>query len=322
MILARHAEALFWAGRQLERAEATTRALDVVGRNSMHLREQRAHAEWVAMLGLFGAAAPPEARGRAADRDEVIRRLFLDGEHQGSVKATVFQLRENFRTVRDRVPVELWEEANRLHLELQRGDLARQLALTPFDLFTSVRRACQAMAGVAAEAMPRDETYTFFDSGRMLERCIITCRLARVGLADAGSGFEPSVLLRCSSSLQAYRREFGYADEPMRIATFLLCAGHTPRSVLSCLRRVDERLEALQEYGPGLGPARQLCGRARSNLEFGDVVGSLDNDALTFLDDIENALVGLSDVIAAYAFNPAHSPVLHAQFIRPGVDIS
>ena len=36
MILARHAEALYWAGRQLERAETTTRALDVVGRNSMH----------------------------------------------------------------------------------------------------------------------------------------------------------------------------------------------------------------------------------------------------------------------------------------------
>ena len=36
MILARHAEAVFWAGRHLERTEHTTRMLDIVTRDAMH----------------------------------------------------------------------------------------------------------------------------------------------------------------------------------------------------------------------------------------------------------------------------------------------
>ena len=54
MILARHAEALYWAGRKVERAEETTRILDVCGRNAMHIDPAATDDYWVAVVDIVG----------------------------------------------------------------------------------------------------------------------------------------------------------------------------------------------------------------------------------------------------------------------------
>ena len=322
MILARHAEALFWAGRQLERAEHVTRAVDVTSRNAMHHPQNRALAEWLLLLDALGlskqfkdAGAPMQSRG-------VIEFLFAAPENPGSVVSAVHQLRENFRTVRDRVPVELWEEANRLHLSLSGVHAMAPLHVEPFELFSSVRRGCQAMTGVVAEAMPRDEGYAFFVIGRMVERSIMTCRMVRFGVLDEHHVFDASTLLRMVSSLQAYRRSEGYDDDPVSLAAFLLTAEAVPRSVLSCLQQADGRLESLLVQAPGIAPARPVAGRVRSMLEFGDVDGELESDPASYLLQIESELVQLGQVIASHAFYPGHAPLLHAQFVLPGSERS
>ena len=339
MILARHAEALYWAGRQLERSEHATRALDVVVRNTTHYRMPRALAEWRLLLDVFALAHRYRDGGGSLDRERVADFLFADAANPGSVVSSVRQLRENIRAVRDRVPVELWEEANRLHLDLAAADAVGLLQEGPYQLFSSVRRGCQTISGVVAEAMPRDDGFVFFDSGRMIERSITTCRVVQFGLiaparhrggalAPDGAGFEDaadiegavfdhSILLRLVTSLQAYRRMVGYDEDPSALAAFLLRAEPVPRSVLSCLRRVGGHLDGLQTAAPGLAPARQICGRVRSLLEFGDVDQSLADDPANYLTGIEAGVISLSDSIAR-AFNPVHSTDLHTQFVRPG----
>ena len=343
MILARHAEALYWAGRLLERSEHATRALDVVVRNTMHYRMPRALAEWKLLLDVFALAHRYRDGGGALDRDldreRVADFLFADADNPGSVVSSVRQLRENIRAVRDRVPVELWEEANRLHLDLAATDAVGLLQEGPYQLFSSVRRGCQAISGVVAEAMPRDDGFVFFDSGRMIERSITTCRVVQFGLiapaldrgGAVGAGgaaaaedaaieeavFDHSVLLRLVTSLQAYRRMVGYDEDPTALAAFLLRAEPVPRSVLSCLRRVGAHLDALQAAAPGLAPARLICGRVRSTLEFGDVERSLAEDPADYLTGIEAGAISLGDSIAR-AFNPVHAPDQHTQFVRPG----
>ncbi len=321
MILARHAEALYWAGRQLERSEHTTRALDVVARNTMHYRIPRALAEWGLLLDVFGLTDRFRATATTAvdlDRTRVADFLFADATNPGSVVSSVRQLRENIRTVRDRVPVELWEEANRLHLDLGAVDAAHLLHEGPYELFSSVRRGCQTISGVVAEAMPRDDGYTFFDSGRMIERSIMTCRVIRFGLFGEARHFDHAILLRLVSSLQAYRRMVGHDHDRLALAAFLLRTELVPRSVLSCLRRVDDHLETLQRAAPGMAPARQVCGRIRSVLEFGDTERSLADDHARYLLEIESGVLDLGHMVASYAFNPIHSTGLHAQFVRPG----
>lgn len=399
MILARHAEALYWAGRLLERSEHATRALDVVVRNTMHYRMPRALAEWRLLLDVFALAYRYRdaggAFGRDLDRERVADFLFADADNPGSVVSSVRQLRENVRAVRDRVPVELWEATNRLHLDLAATDAVGLLQEGPYQLFSSVRRGCQAISGVVAEAMPRDDGFIFFDSGRMIERSITTCRVVQFGLiapardrggtpgpdgsgpafgdgtnaapspglafgdgtkaapgpglafddganaapspgpipgpgtdpaptpafdddaALEGAVFDHSILLRLVTSLQAYRRMIGYDEDPAALAEFLLRAEPVPRSVLYCLRRVGGHLDGLQTAAPGLAPARQICGRVRSLLEFGDVERLLADEPADYLMGIEAGVISLGDSIAR-AFNPVHAPDQHSQFVRPG----
>ena len=136
-----------------------------------------------------------------------------------------------------------------------------------------------------------------------------------------GAVFDHSILLRLVTSLQAYRRMIGYDEDPAALAEFLLRAEPVPRSVLYCLRRVGGHLDGLQAAAPGLAPARQICGRVRSLLEFGDVERSLADEPADYLMGIEAGVISLGDSIAR-AFNPVHAPDQHSQFVRPGAGAS
>ncbi|MCP5028223.1 MAG: alpha-E domain-containing protein [Actinomycetia bacterium] len=317
MILARHAEALFWGGRQLERAETTSRALNVTSQNLMHLPPARARKDWIALLTAIGLAKRFTDTGHSPGSAEVARFLFADADNPGSVVASVSQFRENIRTVRDRVPVELWEESNRLYLSLTYADPQGALEAEAFELFASVRRGCQAISGVVAEAMPRDEGYTFLVLGRMLERALTTSRLLRHSWDRPANEFDAAAMLRTVSALQAFRRLEGYETNRVSLNQFLLRADAVPRSVFSCLTRAEARLDSLSHEAPGLDSSRLLCGRLRSQLEFGDLGQALAEDAPGLLLQLEADLLQLADVIAGHSFNPAHGPTLHSQFVRP-----
>lgn len=315
MILARHAEALFWAGRLLERAEHTTRVLDIATRDSMHFRASRVQPEWSLIIEAIGLSGTFAASDREASAKEVADFLFVDSSVNGSVAGAVHQLRENIRTVRDRVPVELWEEANRLHLTLEA--LGGVLPNEPFEVYSSVRRRCHAMSGVVAESMPRDDGFTFFVVGRMIERAVATCRIVRFLVLGKDHTLDDGAILRMVASLQAYRRRAGNGSR-VGLGDFLLRADDVPRTVLSCLRRADNRLQRLRANSPGLGPALMVCGRARSAIEYGDTGSRLRTDPDSLLLEIEAELRDLSAAIAEFAFDPAQLPAMQAQFIRPG----
>ena len=318
MILARHAEALFWSGRLLERSEHTTRMLDVATRDAMHFQPSDTQPEWQLLLRVVALDQAFTSNGGTPEAVSVPRFLVVDRTNSGSVARSVEQLRENIRTVRDRVPVELWEEANRLHLSLVEVDDV--LPDEPFELYSMIRRRCHALSGIVAEAMPRDEGFAFLVLGRMIERAIIVSRTVRFLVLGPAHTLDEGSILRTVSSLQAYRRRPRQGGDRYTLATFLLDADHVPRTVLSCLRRADGRLQRLRQGAPGLDPAAMVCGRVRSQLEFGPVEQELRQDHERLLLHIEYELNSFAAAIADYAFDPAQIPAMHAQFIRPGAD--
>lgn len=312
MILARHAEALYWAGRQLERAEQTTRSLDIIARDSMHFRSDPGGPEWLVLLEALGL----DQAYRTAGSIDVANYLVVDQVNPGSVIGTIGQLRENIRTVRDRVPVELWEETNRLHLAL--AELRGAVPAEPFELYSIIRRRCHAISGIVGEAMPRDEGFTFFVVGRMLERATLTCRAVRCLVLRDGHALDEGTILRTMSSLQAYRRRPTLGGDRYILAAFLLQADDVPRTVLSCLRRADGRLQRLRQAAPAIGPAIQLLGRARARLEFGEVEQDLRAEGEPLVLQIEAELAAVGRTIGDYAFDPARASAMQAQFVRPG----
>ncbi len=315
MILARHAEAIFWAGRQLERLEHTTRLLDVADRDSMHFPARPDQPEWRAVIDTMSLSVAFAERNEHATGTTTERFLFADLDNPGSVAASVVQLRENIRTVRDRVPVELWEETNRLHLELTDPNL---LAAEPFERYSVVRRRCHALSGIVAEAMPRDEAFTFFVVGRMIERALVTTRTVRCLVLVPSLALDESAILRTVSCLQAFRRRPGRGHERTTLGAFLLQSEDVPRSVLASLRRAEDRLQRLRNEAPGLGPALMVGGRVRAQLEFGDIDNQLRFDHDHTLRLLEAEITSFGQAIADYAFDPIQAPSMQAQFVRPG----
>ena len=116
MILARHAEALFWAGRYLERAENTSRCLNYAANSITHLRDEEARVEGGLLVKTLGLEEELRAAGPLESRPQLIAFLLSDSDNPGSVVSSVSAVRENLRSVRDRIPIELWEEANGLYL--------------------------------------------------------------------------------------------------------------------------------------------------------------------------------------------------------------
>jgi uncharacterized alpha-E superfamily protein len=126
-------------------------------------------------------------------------------------------------------------------------------------------------------------------------------------------------ILRTLSSLQAYRRRSRQGGDSHTLAAFLLQADHVPRTVLSCLRRADGRIQRLlHATQPGLAPAAMVCGRVRAHLEYGNVEQELRDDAQLVLLQLEHELGNLAAAVADFAFDPAQIPSMQSQFIRPG----
>ncbi len=106
MLLSTVAEALFWSGRYLERAQALSRTIQAVERLSLDLPDRHS-AGLLPLLPLVTGAdsvAPTNDIGQAG----ALRALALDGENASSVLGALRAARENLRHARVSAPPELW----------------------------------------------------------------------------------------------------------------------------------------------------------------------------------------------------------------------
>lgn len=270
-MLARHAENLFWAGRYLERAEDTARILDATQHGTI-IRPDAA-VQWGDLLTVIRVRSEFTETGREVNGHEVSEFLVADAESPGSVISSVRTARENLRSVREHLPTEVWEAANRFHHELENRDLVADLDGEPYTLFLVIKGWCQTMSGVIEQTMPRDDGYRFLNLGMLLERAVMTTRLLSIRWAHLSTGtFDDAHLTLSSvSAVEAFRRLKSPSLEPMAVGAFLLQDPVFPRSVLYCLMRAETLLGRLSDQPPDMGRTERVLGRVRSGLEFADV---------------------------------------------------
>ena len=168
MLLARMADAVYWAGRYLERAEGTARIVQV---------HTDAHVDmpvgedvgWEPLLTIVGvdsefaerySAAAGVGDGAAAEH-HVIEFLLHGEDNPSSILSSIASARENLRTARPVVPREAWEACNNLWLACS-DHLAE--AATREGRVLWLRRViagCQRINGILLGTMSRDEAMSF-----------------------------------------------------------------------------------------------------------------------------------------------------------------
>ncbi len=265
-MLSRIAESLYWVGRYVERAEDTSRILDVHVHRSLEDPSVEVDAACRSLLAVMGVPAPSEP----LDTDAMLDILAFDSGSTTSIAGTLFAARENARSARDSISSEMWECLNATYNALP-GVVARARGGSPHAFFSYVKERAAIVAGLADSTMSRDDGWRFLVLGRSLERVDMTTRLLLATFGDSAASPPWANTLRSCSAYEAFLRTYRSTVEASRVAEFLLLDRLFPRSAFYALG-VAER--CLAELGPTSGragqedEARRILGRARNDLEF------------------------------------------------------
>ena len=336
-MLARHAEDMFWAGRYLERAEDTARMVratllstvaeppaQAIAHMENLIRTLRLElptpSEDVQAMAERLTPSPPMLRSEAGlgiDVQEAATRLVASPSLAGSVVFCIGRARENFRSLRDQIPSELWEQINQIHLRLRQHDFPASMEQDPFQTLDFVRVSCQTLSGVFETSMARGEAYRFLVLGQNLERALMTCRLiqTRYPAMDGSSYDEMALTLRSVSALEAYQRAYQSSPLTADVARFLMIDDSFPRSVLYCLEIAESQVEALA-HDDRPPPLRRL-GQLRSGLEYADF-NAMTADLPGHLSALEAGVRDVADLVSDQFFRNAESFDLHSQAVAPG----
>ncbi len=300
-MLSRIAESLYWIGRYVERAEDTSRILDV--HLSLLLDDPWA-PESVVCASLMAAMGHEGVDDDVpTNREEMLDFLAWDRSAPGSVLGALAAARENARRSREVVSTDLWENINVTFLEAARPGRR----VNPHGFFTWVRERVAAFNGTAEATLSRDEAWHFLILGRSIERADMTARLVAARALTGDFGPSWVTLLQSCGAYQAFLRSaMGVVDDRSSVE-FLLLDPIFPRSLMSALVSAERCLDDLaRQHGGGGdrgrgGEAHRVLGMIRSELEFAPTAELFD-DVYRVMERVQSACSVASDAISRRYF--------------------
>jgi uncharacterized alpha-E superfamily protein len=296
-MLSRIAESLFWIGRYIERADGTSRLLDV------HLQllledpwvdEDTACRSLLQVIGSSAEFAHPIAR------QDLLSLLAVDSSEPASIAASLGSARENARRVREIVSTELWECINTTSSKIPRKVSIERA----HNFFGWVRERTALAVGIVDSSTSRDESWTFFTLGRSIERIDMTARLLATSELTAASGPSWTTILRSCGAFEAYLRTYRGVPSAINAAEFLLLDRIFPRSVTFALERAEQCLADLSPNQNRVGvtdQALRLVGQMRNSLEYRsapEIVASLTAEML----ELQSGVSEVSEAVKSRFF--------------------
>ncbi len=253
-MLSRVANSIYWMARYLERADCVARFIDVNTHLMLDLALDQNSAQWYPLIATSGDDEDFTKRYSQADERTVVKFMTFDRNNPNSILQSIFRARENARTVREVIPVEMWEKINELYHLTQSQSRKRSVADLQ-DYYREVRQSGHLFTGLMHNTMSRDMGWQFAHLGQMLERADKTARLLDVKYFlllphndvwkdSAYDAVQWGAVLKSVNALEMYRQQFhtiNYKD----VTQFLLFSKAFPRSVLFCLEDASAALNTL-----------------------------------------------------------------------------
>lgn len=270
-MLSRVAENLYWMARYLERAENTARLINSTTQVLLDL-PRGASLGWDELLKIVGLDEIYAEHHESLDEASLIRFLILDEKNPSSIVASISNARENTRTFREVLPMEIWERVNRFYLYVHKyADKALAGRGPRYEFLTGVIEWRQSIVGLLVSTMSQDIAYQFIKLGRNIERADMTTRIVDVNSAillpndDAASAAALERLwvstLNALSAYPMYRRHIGVHVEGEPVLEFLLKNPHFPRSVVHCLSEIETCLSVLPQFQEPIRTVRRAWKR-------------------------------------------------------------
>jgi uncharacterized alpha-E superfamily protein len=266
-VLSRIAEAMFWIGRYVERAEATTRLL--VEHHQLLVEDTRLDpAVGVESMLEPLSLMPEDLDGVSLTPASLVRIVVGDSDDPKTILGSVAAARENARTIREALPGDMFERMNATHLRLQAGIST----VIPGIPLRGLLDELSVVAGIIDWQMPRDEGLVFLRLGGALERLDMTSRLLAIDHEGLWPQVGAATALRAAGGFNPFlRTQRALTGEQVR--AFLLLDPTFPRSTLQAAIRAER---AVRQMGTYVSPQQtstllRTVGILRAELEFASV---------------------------------------------------
>lgn len=264
-MISRVANSCFWMNRYLERVEILARLQDVNMAFQLDVDLPQAD-RWRPLVIVNGQQKHYSEVTAAQDLDNPnIAQTYLtwNPDNQSSVFTSLALARENARTIRETISLEMWETINDLWLWLGSRSAKRLFEEDRHAFYQHLKQQCLLFHGVAEATMLHDEPFRFMRLGTTLERTSQTARILDVKHHSMGPGDgeveSPSeaaqwlaTLRYCSGVEPFFKREL-LSFSGRAVAQFLLFDPAFPRSVRYNLERSRNLLKLIRIPGSKIG---------------------------------------------------------------------
>ena len=324
-MLSRVADAVYWIGRYIERADSISRFVSVTAQLTLDLPTDRTN-QWRALIIATGDDALFLERYHRFDRDNVLRFLVFDEKYHSSLWSCIRAARENARSVREIISSDVWTQINRAYLTVKKAVENPDATISdPGPFLRHVEDICYGIYGATIVTMTHNDAWYFMETGRLLERADKVSRILDVKyflvpdleeLSTAVNELQWSALLQSVSALEMYRQQFGRLS-PIKVIRFLLLDAHFPRSIRYCIQHAERALHALDVDGRShpRNEAERRLGQLRASLDFGRVEEILDMGLHEWVDRLQVQLNDIGGEIqkAFFSADPTESPTSNVQ---------
>ena len=208
--------------------------------------------------------------------------LTLDKTNSSSIISCVAAARENLRQVREQCSSAMWEQLNRLYLQVNSTASSEAWLLHSYVFFRAVRDGAHLFHGVTDSTMSHGEGWQYIQLGRYVERTDAVARLIGAYFSRLPYSVDQAVeseeylewvgLLKNCAAFEAYCKKYTAELRPLRVAEFLLLNPEFPHSVRFSVDKVHAALLAIAELTERKAelPVR-LAGRLRATLSFSQI---------------------------------------------------
>ncbi len=294
-MISRDADSLYWMSRYLERAEHTARLLDVNLNLMLDQSPASGGKRWERLSASLGTKLPAEAQ----DAYGVTQALTFDSSNTPAIVSCVAAARENASQTREQISSEMWEQINRLYLQVRQTKLSEIWNAQPSEFFRAVKQGAHLFQGITDSTMGHGEGWHFIQLGRSIERAGATTRLldvhfgklldGRASGSEVGDHLEWIGLLKSCTGFEAYCKQYTADLRPERIAEFLLLNSEFPRSVRFGADSIEAALRSISHLTQRkVDQLDRLAGRLRSTLSYGQIDEILASGLHVYLADIQS----------------------------------
>ncbi|HSH74502.1 MAG TPA: alpha-E domain-containing protein [Longimicrobiales bacterium] len=257
-MISRVAESCYWLMRYVERCDTVSRLLRVHSGMVLDavLPSDRA---WRPLLIVEGEGPRFEQRfGRRAGGDGEIVQDYLtwDREAPVSILSSLRFARENARTIRETISLEMWNSINAFWLWMCADDARKLFDDDRQAFYEEVSNRCHTFQGICHNTMLHEEPFDFMRLGLNLERAGQTARIldlqhhalgGRPRLpAEAVGAVEWIAILRTCSAYEPFFKKVRAPLAGPAVAEFLLLEPAFPGSVLHGVTRAQNFLRRIR----------------------------------------------------------------------------